>query len=395
LSLKIALVHKRLDLKGGTEKDLYRTAEGLRDLGHEVHLFCSEYAVPPPRGVLHHHVAVIPFGRTLRLWSFAVRAPKVVEAIGCDVVVSFGRSLDPDILRSGGGTHLGFLKCLGTTGGAIRRCWQRISPYHLSLLAMEKRQFESARVKKIIAVSAEVKGDILANYGVNEDRIAVLYNGVDHLRFHPARRATSRRSIREHWKIPADAALVLFVGSGFRRKGLDRILSMWSSIRLADVYLLIVGSDARMRHYQKWALSVAPDRIIFAGRQEDVENYYAAADILILPALQEAFGNVVLEALASGLPVLASRNVGAAEVLSGRLSSGIVENPDEPTDLENKILFLLESARDPKIAQEARKIGEKYSWDNHFRELDRIFHDVLIRRRQAVGVSGLHTAKTS
>jgi UDP-glucose:(heptosyl)LPS alpha-1,3-glucosyltransferase len=393
--LKIALVHKRLDLKGGTEKDLYRTAEGLRDLGHDVHLFCGEYGVPPPRGVLHHHVAVIPFGRTLRLWSFAMHAPKVVAAVGCDVVVSFGRSLDPDILRSGGGTHLGFLKSLAKTGGVIRRCWQRISPYHLSLMVMEKRQFRSARVKTIIAVSEEVKSDILANYGVSEDRITVLYNGVDHLRFHPGKRASARRSIREHWKIPGDVALVLFVGNGFRRKGLDRILSLWSSIRLTDVYLLVVGSDARMRHYQNWAHSVAPGRIIFAGRQEDVENYYAAADILILPARQEAFGNVVLEALASGLPVLASRNVGAAEVLSGRLSRGIVENPDEPKDLENTILSLLESARDPKVSQEARRIGEKYSWDNHFRELDRIVHDVMIRRRQAVGVSGFHTAKTS
>jgi UDP-glucose:(heptosyl)LPS alpha-1,3-glucosyltransferase len=223
----------------------------------------------------------------------------------------------------------------------------------------------------------------------------VLYNGVDHLRFHPGKRASARRSIRERWKIPDDVALVLFVGSGFRRKGLDRILSLWSSIRLTDVYLLVVGSDARMRHYRKWAHSVAPGRIIFAGRREDVENYYAAADILILPARQEAFGNVVLEALASGIPVLASRNVGAAEVLSGRLSCGIVENPDEPKDLENTILSLLESSRDPKVSQEARDIGEKYSWDNHFRELDRIVHDVMIRRRQAVGVSGFHTAKTS
>ena len=58
--MKIALVHKRLDLNGGTERDLFQTAEGLRDLGHEVHLFCSEYGVPAPRDVIVHHVPVIP-----------------------------------------------------------------------------------------------------------------------------------------------------------------------------------------------------------------------------------------------------------------------------------------------------------------------------------------------
>ena len=317
-----------------------------------------------------------------------MRAPKVVETVGCDVVVSFGRSLDSDVLRSGGGTHLGFLKCLGKTGGVIRRCWQRISPYHLSLLSIEKRQFKSARSAKdycgIRPRSKAIFLQIMASMKIGS-RFSIMES--IHLRFHPSKRATLRRSIREHWKIPADAALVLFVGSGFRRKGLDRILSLWRSTRLAHVYLMIIGSDARMRHYQNWAYSVGRDRIIFAGRQEDVENYYAAADILILPALQEAFGNVVLEALASGLPVVTSRNVGAAELLSGRLRQGIVENPEEPSEMENTILSLLELARDPKVAHEARKIGEAYSWDSHFRALERIFHDLSIRRQRAAGVS--------
>src|SRR5262245_64085500 len=90
-ALKIALMHKRLDLKGGTERDLFKTAEGLRDLGHEVHLFCSEFGVAPPAGVRAHRVPVLPPGRTLRLWSFAWFAPRIINNAACDVVVSFGR----------------------------------------------------------------------------------------------------------------------------------------------------------------------------------------------------------------------------------------------------------------------------------------------------------------
>ena len=107
-------------------------------------------------------------------------------------------------------------------GGARRRLWQSLSIYHQSLLAIEKRQFNSARVQKIIAVSEMVKNDIMANYAVAEEKIAVLYNGADPRRFHPSRRDEFHRSVREHWKIPLEAPLVLFVGSGFRRKGLDR-----------------------------------------------------------------------------------------------------------------------------------------------------------------------------
>src|ERR1044071_933948 len=111
--MKIALAHKRLDLSGGTERDLYKTAEGLRDRGHEVHFFCSEYGVDPPERTFRHVVPTTPLGRTARLWSFAVRAPKLIRAAGCDISVGFGRILQQDVLRSGGGTHAGFLARLG------------------------------------------------------------------------------------------------------------------------------------------------------------------------------------------------------------------------------------------------------------------------------------------
>lgn len=368
--VRIGLVHKRLDLNGGTERDLYQTAEGLRDLGHEVHLFCSEYGVPPPTGTVAHSIPVVALGRTARLWSFVLFAQRIVRAENCDVVMGFGRMMEQDVLRSGGGTHRGFLKRLGEEGGTRRRLWQNISIYHRSLLSIERRQFKAPGLKKIIAVSEEVKRDIVANYAIPSHEVSVLYNGVDQQRFHPERRSAVRKMIRERWKIPLDAQVVLFVGSGFRRKGLDRLLSIWRAPRLSHVYLLVVGNDARVHRYRTEAENKGSGRIIFTGRQDDVENYYASADVMALPALQEAFGNVVLEALASGVPVVVSRSVGAAEVLSGALAEGIVDHPEDPHELEAKLLSSLERARDPRSAEEARSIGQRYSWQNHFQSLE-------------------------
>jgi len=373
--VKIALAHKRLDLKGGTERDLYQTAEGLRDLGHEVHLFCSEYGVAAPVGVTAHRVGVLPFGRTLRMWSFALHAPAVISRSGCDIVLSFGRTLENDVLRSGGGTHRGFLKRLGQIGGSRRRLWQATSVYHRSLLALERRQFASARLKKIIAVSAEVKRDIMANYRLDGAAIEVLHNGVDTLRFNADKRAESRRSVRARWNIPLDARVVLFVGSGFRRKGLDRLIPLWSLPQFSEIRLLVVGNDARIGRYRSWAASIAPGNIIFAGRQDDIENYYGAADIVALPALQEAFGNVVLEALASGLPVLVSAQVGAADVLQGRLACGIIDRPDDADELARTLLNLVNQSADDALKQEAREIAVHYSWDEHFRRLDSLLRE--------------------
>jgi len=379
--MKIALAHKRLDFTGGTERDFYRTAEGLRNLGHEVHLFCAESGVPPPEGTQVHKVPSFGLGRTARLLSFAFLAPKVIRSHRCDVAVGFGRMVRQDVLRSGGGSHKVFLQKIEQGGKFTGRVWHRVSVYHRSVLAVERRQYQPSNFRKILAVSRQVRHEIMATYQVPEERISVIYNGVDHERFHPRNRTLARQKIRSQWRIPTDAPVVLFVGSGFRRKGLDRLLKAWASPRLADVYLLVVGEDAQQNRYASWAQREANGKVLFAGRQEDVENYYSAADLLALPALQEAFGNVVLEALASGLPVLVSRSVGAAEVVKEELEHGILDFPDDPLEIETKVLSLLSPAFWPRISEQARRLAEGYSWKSHFNALQNHLLEVAEQSR--------------
>jgi UDP-glucose:(heptosyl)LPS alpha-1,3-glucosyltransferase len=145
---------------------------------------------------------------------------------------------------------------------------------------------------------------------------------------------------------------------------------MWNSPSLGQAFLLVVGTDARFDRYQARAAVIAPERIIFAGRQEAVENYYAAADVVVLPSLQEAFGNVVLEALAAGLPVMVSRDVGAAEILRGSLAQGIVDLNKGSQGVETKLLWLLEQSKNLCWMQQARSLAEEYSWANHFHRLE-------------------------
>lgn len=380
--MKIALAHKRLDLTGGTERDFYRTAEGLRDLGHEVHLFCAEFQIPAPEGIQVQRVPNWPLGRTARLLSFAFLGPKAILPHKCDVVVSFGRMVSQDILRCGGGSHRVFLQKMTQGEGRLRRLWHRASLYHRSLLAVEAMQFRPQGYKKILAVSQEVKREIVTAYEVPEEKINVIYNGVDQGRFHPRNRESSREKIKRQWGIPPEAPLVLFVGSGFQRKGLDRLLKAWGSPRLEGIYLLVVGEDQQRNRYSSWAERQARGRIIFAGRQDNVENYYGAADLLALPAFQEAFGNVVLEALASGLPVLVARTVGAAEVLTGELEQGILARPDDSSEIEAKILRMLGRHLWPFLSEQARSLGERYSWDNHFRKLEDYLLEVAEQDRR-------------
>jgi UDP-glucose:(heptosyl)LPS alpha-1,3-glucosyltransferase len=242
---------------------------------------------------------------------------------------------------------------------------------------LERRQLQPGHYQGILAVSQGVKRELSVAYGIPEDKITVIYNGVDDKRFHPDLRGKFRTLIRDRCHIPLDAPTILLVGSGFRRKGLDRLLEAWSSAQLKDMYLIVVGDDARRPRYQAWAEEQAKGKVIFVGRREDVESYYGAADLLALPAIQEAFGNVVLEALATGLPVVVSPIAGAAEILKGEPAEGILAHPEDPQELATRLLAMLDRGRNADFSRAARKLAESYSWSNHFSKLDQFLKDIV------------------
>ena len=365
--MKIALAHKRWDLRGGTERVFLQTAIGLRDRGHEVHLFCLKFCTPVPEGVHIHRVPGFCWPRTARLLSFGLIAPKYIARLGCDVTMSFDRIVKQDLFRSGGGAHKIFLAKMQGHSGRLKSLWYKLSPYHRLALAIEKRQLSPAGSWKIIAVCEQTRREMIQAYGIAESRIEVIHNGVDQKRFHPARRPQSIKRIRGQFGIPADGRIVLFVGTGFRRKGLDRLLRLWQHDAPPNCYLLVVGKDAQLASYRK-AWRETP-QVIFAGPRTDVEEFYAGADLLALPSVQEAFGNVVLEGLASGLPVLTVAGVGALDKAGQALREGVLKDPDDIGEIRAKIMRLTNPLRWPSLSRQARAVAEKYSWEGY---LDRV-----------------------
>ena len=191
--MKIALVHKQFNLKGGSERVLYRTAEGLRDRGHEVHLFCGQISIPPPPRTSLHWVPCFRWPRTARLLSFAFFTPRVIARHPCDVVMSFHRIPKQDLYRSGGGPHSLFLDKMSKHRSLWRRLWYRLSPYHRSLLAIEKRQMSPGGCRKIITVCQQGKKEVVEAYRLPEEKVVVIHNGVDHDRFHPLHSSLPRK----------------------------------------------------------------------------------------------------------------------------------------------------------------------------------------------------------
>ncbi len=369
--MRLALVHKRFDRLGGAEWDCYETTQRLAARGHDVHLVVGQCRAPPPEGVTVHKVPVVRIGQIAKLLSFAAAAPRVWRSLGADVVIGFGRTIGQDIMRASGGCHRRYLADLATDRGA-REAWrQRVSLYECAMLAIERRQYRQGASRKVLTVSSLARNELLATYpGLSPAAVEVLPYGVDAARFRSVDRAQARTDLRRELELPADVPLVITVGTGFRRKGIDLLLELWRWDAPRGAALVVVGNDQRLAAWRRAAREL-PGPVVFTGPRRDIERLYAAADAFVLASIQDAFGMVVLEALASGLPVVTSRMVGASEVLKGPLAELVVEDPRDGPSLHAALERALDPTVRERLAEAAHRAASARSIDAAVDDLER------------------------
>lgn len=354
--MKIALVHKRYDRLGGAEWDCYELSQQLAARGHDVHLVVGECRVPVPEGLTLHRVPVVRAGQLAKLASFATLAPRVWRRVGADVVIGFGRTVGQDLMRASGGCHKGYLARVAADQGGLTALRQRLSPYHRMLLAIERRQYAD-RQQTTLAVSELSRQEILDLYPTAEPaNVAVLHYGVDVERFHPARRLSDGPVIRAELGLAPEQPVVLFVGTGFKRKGVPTLLEIWKRDPPGGAALVIVGNDQHLAAHTRAARELRGP-VVVTGPRRDVERLYAIADVFALPSLYEGCPVSILEALASGLPVVTARSTGAPELLGGALAELLVDDPRDAEAVAARLRTALDPARRPTLIAAARSAG--------------------------------------
>jgi len=366
--MRIAFMHRSL-AGGGTEADLRRMASGLAARGHELHVFCARADADVP-GAVVRRVPIVRAGRVARLLSFALRAPRAVAGERWDVVVGFGRTTRQDVVRVGGGTHRTYLARMEAAGLRARAR----GPYHRAILWLERRQFAPGAYRRVLAVSARVRDEVVRDYQVPPARVAVVYNGVDLARFDPARRATDGPAMRRALGIADGRRVCVAIGSGFARKGFDLLVRLWREMPPAGTTLVLVGDDERLPRWRRDTAALA-DRVVVTGPRPDVDVILAAADVACVPSRQEAFGNVVLEACAAGVPVVTSRRAGAAELLDGPLAALVVDDPEDLPALAAALARAL-GPEGAALARAARARAETLPWARHIDGVEALFAEV-------------------
>src|SRR5215211_938753 len=317
--LRIAFVRRGYSRSGGAETYLKRLADGIVKAGHEIQLVTTN-GWPEEQW---------PFGSIKRLATstvigFADELEQVRSQLQCDVLFGLERVWSCDVYRAGDGVHRAWLARRRKFEIPLKQFIRGGSRKHRDLLQLEESLFEKGKAGRVIAASEMVVNEVTNLYHYPGDRIDVVRNGVplEQFRFDPA----LREKFRAELKLKKDQISLLFVGSGWERKGLLFAIEAMALCKNRQLRLVVAGrgdpkpyKTTRLRFWRE-------DPVKFIGEVADLVPVYAAADIFILPTIYDPLSNACLEALASGLPVVTTHSNGFSEIIENRTHGSIVDH---------------------------------------------------------------------
>src|SRR5713226_493661 len=334
--VKIAFVRRGYSPSGGAESYLKRLAQGIVDLGHEAQLIANDDW--PLNEWSFGSVARVKANSAI---AFANELEKLRPQIRCDVLMSLERVWRCDVYRAGDGVHQAWLNRRRKFEMPLQRFVRGINRKHQDILQLEEALLAKGGAGRVIANSEMVKKEIVDLYRYPATEIAIVRNGVplDRFRFDPELREKSRNDL----KLKPDEIALLFAGSGWERKGLRFAIEAMELCRDRKLRLLVAGRGNERDYKPKRFFTEEPVR--FLGEVADLRPIYAAADIFILPSIYDPSSNACLEALASGLPVITTRDNGFSEIIENGVHGSILDLPNNVSALRDAIRFWSDESR--------------------------------------------------
>jgi UDP-glucose:(heptosyl)LPS alpha-1,3-glucosyltransferase len=370
--MRIALVCKNyIPTKGGLEQYTISLSRELQQRGHEVHVFANRWQPGP--GIIFHYVPMVRFSSPGKNLSFAYFSRENLSRASFDVIQSMERIVYQDIFRASDGINP--IQIRERYASPILRKLKAMGPRRLALTFLENRIFQGGGSKYVMANSQLVRNQIIQYYKVHPEKIVVIYNSVNRKRFHPKVKHIHGNTMRNAYNIRKDELLLLFVGNDFRRKGLKILLEAVALLKRSGLKLMVVGSDDASP-YVRWASANGlASQVLFLGPQSDIEKFYAACDLFVLPTGYDAFANACLEAMACGVPVVTTSANGASEIIKNG-KHGYVLTTRSSEELAHCINALISSKERGAMGKNAALVAERFTMDNYMTQLMSLYEKV-------------------
>lgn len=334
---------------------------------HEVHVFAHEWVFDGPEPLTFHKIPRIcrkPAWVNQLFFSYFCR-----NAVGrrFDVVHSFEKVSTFDVMTVQSPCFKSpHLNAAGHWTRRLEWVCMAFSPRKLAWRWLEAKQFAEDGARVIIAVAEKVKRNVQVCYGLPDDYFRLAYTGVD---VPEITRGYSRQEldgIRAQLGLSADDVVVLFVGTEFKRKGLDALLQGFSLVPRRRFKLLVAGGGGGKLEYYKNLTDKMQlgGEVRFLGLVQEIERIYPVADMYILPTLADPCPLAPLEAMAAGIATIMSASDfnGSAELIRNG-EALLLSDPKDPREIADALMKLTDSRIRHELADKGRQLVRGFTWD--------------------------------
>lgn len=381
----ILQISLEIGLGGGSECVAYELQRAWLAMGVDARVLASLATEPEPRqGIIY----VAPW---LTVWGLRARwrhlaAIVVVPLFTLIATWRAYRTRDEKIILSHGDSLVGDVCVVHAVNRASLSEKRRagyygwlLNPSNLWVTWRDWWMLRGGRYRRIVAISERVRAQLKQFYNVPDDRIVTIPNGINLSRFDP-KNASARAEVRLSFGIPQDVPLVLFVGSQYQLKGLEFAIRALAEMN-TRAFLLVVGGDSAAPFKRLAEQLGVSERVIFAGSRNDLPKIYPAADAFVLPTLYETFALVCLEAMASGLPVLACPVGGIEDYLRDGENGFLIQRAAH--DIAIKLDRLLSDAvLQRRLREGGLATAKNYAWEKIAKQYLQLFEELMAERTQ-------------
>lgn len=352
--VKLAFLLYKYFPYGGMQRDFRRFVEECQQRGHQCRVYYHSWQGEPLHGTDLRAVPVSALTNPVRNDRFLTWVQRDLATDPVDGVVGFNKMPGLDVYFAADSCYAAWVE-------AQRGQWYRLTRRYRHFAASESAVFAVGSHTQILLISDTERRKFQHCYHTEPERLHMLPPGIS-----PDRRAgpdapLRRTSTRRALGVEDDTHVLLFVGSGFRKKGLGRAIRAVAAQRKlrpgGDIRLFIAGQDREMRFRRLARKLAVDDAVHFLGGRDDVPDLMLAADVLIHPALDEAAGIVLLEALVAGLPVLVTAVCGYAHHIEAASCGVVLPSPFQQSELDAAV----QKSLDPVFLRECKTRALAYA----------------------------------
>jgi UDP-glucose:(heptosyl)LPS alpha-1,3-glucosyltransferase len=335
--MQLAFVIFRYFPFGGLQRDMLALAQAAQQRGHKITIFCGEWQGERNTDIAVHEIKTAGFFNIAGVKHFVDAFRQQFNPAQYDLLIGFNKMPGLDVYFAGD-------SCFAHKAYRERKLIYRLAPRSRLYLAYERAVFAPEAKTHILSLVASEQKQFARYYATPSERFHFLPPGISAAHLVCANPAAARATLLHELGLSADTRTILCLGSGYKTKGVDRSIAVFAELKKLThekLALVVVGKDDPYE-YRKLAVQADVDQqVFFLGPRSPVGDLLHSADVLLHPARKELGGNVLLEAMLCGCPVVASDHCGYAPYIVEQQMGALIPANTTAQQIAQLVLPLL------------------------------------------------------